>query len=203
MGGTIVAAVEGLVTTPWVYVALLAFAALDGVLPLVPAETLVITLGVWAATTGTPHWALIVGLAALGAFIGDHISFAIGRRAGPRIVRRLCSSDRNRRRYDWIAGQLERRGGLVLVVARFLPGGRTIASLTTGATGFPRRRFSTFDAIGCTTWAGYGVGLGYLGGTAFRDNLLAGAALGLALGVAITAVHEALHIIRNRRAGGA
>jgi membrane protein DedA with SNARE-associated domain len=200
VGGTITAMIDGLASTSWVYLVLFVIAAVDGFLPLVPAETLVITLGAWAAATGEPHVAPLVLLAALGAFTGDHISYAIGRRAGDRIFRRRRPRSRARRLYDRIDRLLEQRGGLALVVARYIPGGRTAATLTTGATRFPRARFTRYVAIAAVSWAAYATALGYLGGAAFQEEPLKGVALGLGIAIAITVVHEAVHAVRHRGA---
>jgi len=201
MGGGIDAAVDGLVTTPWVYLALFALAVLDGFFPVIPAESLVITLGAWAAATGDPSLALIVLVAALGAFTGDHVSYAIGRRLGQRILTRRSPQSRTRRLYDRIGRMLDQRGELVLVVARYIPGGRTAATLTNGATGFPRRSFTRYVAIAAATWAVYATGLGYLGGTTFQEQPLKGVALGLAVALVFTAAYEAVRFLRQRRTG--
>ncbi|NUW02370.1 hypothetical protein [Streptomyces sp. CAI 127] len=64
MNEAILQTVEGLVTTPWVYLALFGIALLDGLFLLVTSETRVITLGVFAASTGDPNHVLIVPVAA-------------------------------------------------------------------------------------------------------------------------------------------
>ncbi|MEV6103221.1 VTT domain-containing protein [Streptomyces sp. NPDC051940] len=165
-----------------------------------PSETLVITLGVFAASTGDSQLALVVPVAALGALTGDHISYAIGRRAGPRVFRRLRPGSRTHRAYERIGRLLDDRGGLVLVVARYIPGGRTAATLTTGATGFPRRTFTAYATVAAATWAGYSAGLGYLGGAAFEHEPLKGVALGLGLAFSITVGHEVVvrHVRRRK-----
>ncbi|MFI5804823.1 DedA family protein [Streptomyces sp. NPDC051561] len=200
MNDAIIQAVEGFVSTPWVYVVLFAIAALDGFFPVVPSETLVITLGVFAASTGEPQLPLVVLVAALGAFTGDHLSYAIGRRSGSRIFARLKPGSRTRRAYDRVGALLAERGGLVLIVARYIPGGRTAATLITGATGFPLRSFTRYDAIAASTWAVYSAGLGYLGGAAFEHEPLLGVALGLGLAFSITLLHEGVRFVRRRRA---
>ncbi|WP_327359192.1 DedA family protein [Streptomyces sp. NBC_01304] len=139
-------------------------------------------------------------VAALGAFTGDHISYAIGRRSGSRIFARLKPGSRTRKAYERVGKVLEERGGLVLVVARYIPGGRTAATLTTGATGFPRRSFTRYDAIAASTWAVYSTCLGHLGGAAFESEPLFGVALGLGLAFSITVLHEAVRYVRGRRA---
>lgn len=203
MNDAIVHAVEGFVSTPWVYLALFGIAMLDGFFPVVPSETLVITLGVFAAAQGEPVLVLVILVAALGAFTGDHVSYAIGRRSGARVQARLQEGSRAWRVYDRVGRMLAERGGLVLVAARYIPGGRTAATLTTGATGFPRRSFTRYDAVAAVSWAVYSACLGYAGGAAFEETPLYGVALGLALAFTITLVHEGVRGVRLRRRGGA
>jgi membrane-associated protein len=194
----ILQAVEGMVTSPWVYLALFAIATLDGFFPVVPSETLVITLGAFAAT-GDPHLGLVILVAALGALTGDHISYAIGRRSGSRVFARLEPGSRTHRAYEQVGRMLADRGGLVLVAARYIPFGRTAATLSAGATGFPRRSFTRYAIVAAGTWAVYSAGLGYLGGAAFEHEPLKGVALGLGFAFFITAMHEAVRAARRRR----
>ncbi|MEU5834709.1 VTT domain-containing protein [Streptomyces diacarni] len=203
MNEAIVHAVEGFVSTPWVYVALFGIAMLDGFFPVVPSETLVITLGVFAAAQGDPALFWVIVVAALGAFAGDHVSYLIGRRSGARLTARLTEGSRTWRAYEQVGRMLTERGGLVLVAARYIPGGRTAATLTTGATGFPRRLFTRYDAVAVVSWACYSAGLGYVGGAAFEETPLYGVALGLALAFTITLVHEGVRGLRTRAGGQA
>ncbi|WP_344535753.1 DedA family protein [Streptomyces albiaxialis] len=202
MNDAIVHAVEGFVSTPWVFVALFGIAMLDGFFPVVPSETLVITLGVFAAS-GEPSLPLVMLVAALGAFCGDHVSYLIGRKSGDRIFARLKEGSRARRAYDRVGRMLAERGGLVLVVARYIPGGRTAATLTTGATGYPRRLFTRYDAVAAVSWAVYSSLLGYAGGAAFEESPLRGVALGLGLAFTVTLLHEGVRALRLRRRPGA
>ncbi|WP_129841125.1 DedA family protein [Streptomyces sp. RFCAC02] len=198
MDNAILNAIEEFVATPWVYLALFVVAKLDGFFPVVPSETLVVMLGVFAAADGNPNLALIILVAALGAFAGDHISYFIGRTSGARIYARLKPGSRTQRAYDRVGKMLERRGGLMLVIARYIPGGRTAATLTTGATGYPLRLFSRYDALAAVSWAAYSAGIGYVGGRAFEDNPLRGVALGLGLALALTGLHEGVRWLRHR-----
>jgi membrane-associated protein len=186
MNDAILQTIEGMVATPWVYLALFGIAALDGFFPLVPSETLVITLGSFAAATGEPPFVLVILVAALGALTGDHISYAIGRTSGGRVLTRLRPGGRTSRAYDRVRRMLAERGGLVLIAARYIPGGRTAATVTTGAAGFPLRSFTRYDLIAAGTWAIYSAGLGYLGGAAFEHEPVKGVALGLGLAFSLT-----------------
>ena len=68
MGAAITDLVEGAVGSPWIYLALCAFAMIDGFFPLVPSESLVVSAGVFAAT-GEPNLVAVIGVAALGGTI--------------------------------------------------------------------------------------------------------------------------------------
>jgi membrane-associated protein len=204
VGGAIGDLVDQVMSSPWIYLALLVLAAVDGFLPLVPSETAVITAGVFAVT-GEPNVFLVIAMAALGAYTGDHVSYFVGRFARDRWRRRRAESRSRRRRaaLDWAARMLARRGGLILVVARYIPGGRTAVTLTTGAVGYPLRLFSSFDAIGAVSWGIYCTMIGYLGGKAFERDPLRGVLLGLGVALAITIVTEVTHQYRRRRSARA
>src|SRR5215217_8747932 len=51
----------------------------------------------------------------------------------------------------------------IIVVARFVPGGRTATTFTAGTVRLAWPRFAAADAVGATLWAAYAAGLGYLG----------------------------------------
>lgn len=189
---------DTVIASPWLYLVLFTVAMLDGFFPVVPAETMVITAGVFAAN-GRPDLAPVIAVAAAGAFIGDHISYQIGRRAGQGLLRRLRPGSRGRAGFEWAARELDRRGGLVLVVARYIPGGRTAATMTTGALGYPRRRFALFDGVAAVSWALYSGVIGYLGGVAFEDNAGKGLLFGLGIAAGITALVELTRFLIARR----
>jgi membrane-associated protein len=214
--GSIIDLVNNAMSSPWIYLALFLLAALDSFLPLVPSETAVITAGVFAAT-GKPQVLLVIAVAAVGAFAGDHVSYLVGRYAGgrwgrrrqarreARAPRRAVSRAGGRRHaaVDWATRALGRRGGLVLIVARYIPGGRTAVTLATGAAGYPLRLFSSFDAIGALTWAIYCTMIGYLGGQAFQDNPIRGLLLGLGVALTITVLVEVVsRLVRRYRRRG-
>ena len=197
-------------SSPWVYLALFTIAVVDGFFPVVPSETAVITAGVFAAT-GQPDLPLVAGVAALGALAGDHVSYAIGRHGGGRLLARLPvagpagtsgrSGRGSRRRAAVERAQrgIAARGGLILTVARSVPGGRTAVTLTMGAIRYPRRRFLTFDALAAVSWGVYSSLVGYLGGLAFERDPVRGLLLGLGLALTLTVVVEAVRWARGRR----
>jgi membrane protein DedA with SNARE-associated domain len=196
----VVESVEAIMGSPWVYLALYAIATIDAFFPVVPSETLVISAGVFAAASGEPNVVIVVLVAAAGAFTGDHISYFIGRYGGGALLARFGQNKAVAGAMVWARKELEIRGGLVLVISRYIPGGRTATTMTCGATGFPLRKFSFFDAIAALSWAIYSTAIGYLAGNWFEGDPIRGLMLGLGIAVAITVIVEGVRHLR-RRAG--
>ncbi|AKU15246.1 DedA family protein [Luteipulveratus mongoliensis] len=170
---------------PWVYAVVAALAALDAFIPPLPSESAIVALAALGTSGGVNLWLLgIVG--ALGALLGDTTAYAIGRRLGtdrfawqrkPRVARTIV----------WAGRELERRGGLLIFTARYVPIGRVAVMLSAGATGMPVRRFLTYAFIGCTAWSAWSVLVGSVAGKVLGDNplLAAGVGIGIALAVGL------------------
>lgn len=197
MTDTIIEMVTELMSSPWVYLALFAIACIDAFFPVVPSETLVITAGVFAASSGEPNIFFVILVSAAGAFVGDHISYTIGRLGGSRLRERSKPGSKIASAFDWAEKTLRVRGGLILVIARYIPGGRTAATLTAGTTKYPLQKFTFFDSIAALSWGTYSGLIGYIGGRAFEEDPLKGLITGLAIAFAITGVVE---FVRWRRA---
>jgi membrane-associated protein len=162
------------------YLLVFAFAAFDVIFPVLPSEATVILAATLASQGKLNPWA-IAGAAAVGAVSGDHLSYGIGRwsrRAGtPRPGGKVA------RLQGWAAQQLAFRGPVILLVARFIPGGRTASTLTSGRLRYPLRRFTPVICIAGPLWAAFGTALGYLGGATFHDRTLLATAMGVGVGV--------------------
>jgi len=179
------------------YVLAVLLPALDALIPLVPSETAVIALGVATAGSTDPRIAVLVGLAACGAFLGDNATYLLGRRFGPAIAGRVFAGQRGARSRAWAQRSLDRFGTRLIIGCRFIPGGRTAVTLSCGLVGYPRRRFVPATAGAAVIWASYAFLIGRLGGKAFEDRPWAGLLLALGLTVVISAV---LEVVRRARA---
>jgi membrane protein DedA with SNARE-associated domain len=140
----------------------------------------------------------VLASAAAGAFIGDSSSYALGRYVGDPLRKRFLDGARSRKAMAWAGSQLEERGGTLIVVARFVPFGRTATTFTCGMTRFPYGRFAAFDLAAAVSWAAYGGLLGYLGGRLFHDKPWAALLVAFGIAGAITLASEAW---RRYRAG--
>jgi membrane-associated protein len=161
----------------------LGLAAGDALFPVFPSETAAIAAGVLAGA-GELNLLFVIAAAATGAFVGDNSSYAVGRSAGQAATRPLFRGEKGLARRRWAERTLDARGAVIIVVARFVPGGRTAATLTAGVTRMPWTRFVRFAGLAAVLWASFAGGLGYLGGKAFEDQPL----LGLLAAVAVAAV---------------
>lgn len=184
----------------WAYAILFVLAFLDALVPIVPSETSVITAGV-VASAGDLSLPLVILFAAAGAFAGDNTSYFVGARYGTRINERFFQSEKAKGRIAWAQRQVEERGGELIVIARFIPGGRTVVTLSAGTLGYPWRRFVVFDAIAATIWAVYAALLGYLGGHAFEAQPWKGLLLAFAIAFAVTGAVELFRWWKRRRSG--
>lgn len=175
--------------------------ALDAIIPVLPSETAVIALGVATAGSTDPRIALLVACAAAGAFLGDNLAYLIGRRFGARVERRFFASEKGQQRRAWAERSLERFGMQIIIVCRFIPGGRTAVTLSCGLIGFSRRRFVIATAIAAVIWAVYAFFIGRLGGKAFEDRPWAGFLVAFGITIAISGLIEAARRIRARWPG--
>jgi membrane protein DedA with SNARE-associated domain len=172
--------------SPEAYFIVFALALGDGVFPAFPSESGLIVAGLLAALGDlTLGWVIVAG--ALGAFAGDSISYALGRFVGRPAQERFLRGERSKRALEWAQQQLAERGGLIIIVGRYVPGGRTAVTLTAGLTHYPYGRFAMFDAVAAISWAVYGSVLGYFGGRFFHDHVWAALllAFGIAFGVSL------------------
>ena len=193
---SIVDAVSG---SNWTYVLVFAIAMLDAFFPFVPSETVAITAGV-VAGAGDLNVFVVMLAAAGGAFVGDNISFAIGHFFGKRTVDRFFSGEKAQKRLQWAEKQLDERGAYIIVVARFIPGGRTATTFTAGyVQDFPWPRFARYDALAAAIWGAYTVLLGYFGGRTFEDAPWKGLLLAFGIALSVTLAVEGVRHLRNRR----
>ena len=152
---------------PLVHVLLGTGAALENIVPVIPADTFVV-IGGFVAGLGAVH-SVPVFLFVWGFNVGGAMAvYAVGRRYGPRFF----SEGRGRRLLA--AGQMSRleafyaRWGMAAIFAgRFLPGFRALVPVFAGVAGLGTSRVLPPLAVASAIWYGTLVRVGYLAG----DNL--------------------------------
>ncbi|MGM0929873.1 MAG: DedA family protein [Actinomycetota bacterium] len=164
----------------WIYPLLLALCLIDGIFPPVPSESVVVALAAIAVSAGAPNIWLVVAVAAVGAIAGDNIAYLIGRSIGADRFRWM-QRPRVAAAFAWARRELDRRGALLILGARYIPVGRVAVNMTAGATGYNHRKFVLFSVVAGISWALYSVGIGALAGQWFHDHTLLAAGLAIVL----------------------
>jgi membrane-associated protein len=177
--------------SPATYLALVGIVFVDDFVPLAPGDTAMITAGILAAN-GELFLPLVIAAGAVGGILGDNFFYFLGRRFGPRLALRMVRDERRRRLYRSAERQIGLRGGTILIVGRFVPGGRAVTTFACGAAVMPYRRFIAADSFAATAWATYTALLGFAGGSTFRDALWEPLAIGLGVAFLLGLGAEAL-----------
>jgi membrane-associated protein len=186
----------------WSYFVVFGVAMVDAFFPLVPSETVVIIGGNLSAS-GDLSLPLVILAAAAGAFVGDNICYGLGALVGERTVKRWFRGEKSRQRLEWAEQMLDRRGAYIIIIARFIPGGRTAVTFSAGyIPTFPWRRFVLYDAVAASIWATYAAGLGYFGGKTFENHPFLGLMIALGIALSLGFLVELVRHLRQRRAAG-
>lgn len=187
----------------WFYLVILVIALLDSVVPVVPSESTVIIGGI-AAGQGDLFVLLVIAMGAVGAFTGDSIAYFLGKRFRPFVVRVLSRRGRDGgHQLKRAADQIDKRGGLLLITARFIPGGRTLMTVSCGATERAYRGwFVPWDALAATLWASYAAIIGFFFGEIFKDSHATAFWLAFGTALSITGLIEIVRWFRHRNQDG-
>ena len=179
--------------SPLTYLLIIGVCAGDAVFPLFPAEVVVITAAVLSAN-GKLQIELVLLAATLGAVLGDNCAYGLGRGGlRPLAERLLASSEKGQARMRWARAQLKQNGPWIIVVARFIPGGRTATTYASGTLEMDwRRRFLPADTAAGLVWSAYSSALGWFGGAAFEDNLWAPLVIATGASLVVAALGELL-----------
>ncbi|MFD0483436.1 DedA family protein [Kineococcus sp. GCM10028916] len=185
---------------PWVLVVVLALSALDAFLPPLPSESVVIGLAAIAADTGHPNRVALFVCAMVGAFLGDNLTYTIGRHSPLRGW--IAGHRRLEHAFTRAAEELRKRGAFAILAARYVPVGRIAVNLTAGAVQFPRRRFLGLSALAACTWAAYSIAIGSLAGQWIESTPLVGALLGIVIALVLGFLVDAVlqRVVRPGRA---
>jgi membrane protein DedA with SNARE-associated domain len=180
------------------YLVVFAAAGLDVFFPVIPSETIVIAASVLAAQGGLVIF-LILPATALGAFLADNVAYWLGRWVGDPLAERIFRSEKGRARLQWAEGAIQRRGTTLIILGRFVPGGRTATTVAAGTLEMDYRRFLPADATAAVLWALYVSMLGYVGGATFEDNVWLPLLIALGVALLVTAGIEAWRRVQHRR----
>jgi membrane protein DedA with SNARE-associated domain len=174
--------------SPWVLPVLLAVCLVDGFFPPVPSEVVLLTAAAVIWTTNPQMIVAVVATATIGAWIGDNIAYAIGRRVGLAPLPWMRRG-RSAAVADGVRREFHRRPESILLTGRFVPVARVVINMAAGAARLPYRRFLVLSLASATAWACVSVVIAVLVGSFVTpDPLLAtaiAATIALVAGVAV------------------
>ena len=177
------------------YAAIFAVIALENVGLPVPGETILITSGIFAATTHELNVLGIVIAAAVAAFAGSVAGFMLGRYGERHVLHRLGLDERDLRLGRYL---FQRFGGRVVFVARFIAFLRSLAGLLAGANAMPLKRFVIASGLGALAWSAI---FGFAAYALGREIEVLSARTAVALGLLVLlAAIAGLRFLRRNRA---
>ena len=150
---------------PWTYlvVGVLAFLETGAFIGLVaPGETTVIVGGV-VAGQGEISLSVLIAITWTCAVAGDLASYTAGRKLGRAwLLRHGQRVKITEERLEQVERFFEKRGGVTILVGRFIGFVRALAPFIAGTSRMPLRRFLPYDVLGAGAWAATFATLGYV-----------------------------------------
>ena len=182
---------------PQAYLILFAVCAGDAIIPALPSESSLILAGL-LTQVGELSIAPVIAVGALGAFVGDNTTYWLGRKVGRPVQRRVFRGERSERLVGWAEQQLHERGPVIVLVARFVPGGRTATTFSAGLVKFGWPKFLLFSALAAIIWSTYATVIGAIGGRMFENHPWVGLVVALGIAAVLGALGEGYRRLRMR-----
>ncbi len=150
----------------WVYALLFLIIFVETglvVMPFLPGDSLLFVVG---ALCGTGHMSLplAIGVMLTAAIAGNQTNYTIGRALGPKVFQWENSRLFNKKAFEQAHAFYEKRGGITIVLARFMPFLRTFAPFVAGVAQMTRAKFTFYDVTGGALWVVGVTMAGYLFG---------------------------------------
>lgn len=168
-----------------------------------PGDTLLFIAGL-SVSTGlikTELWLLIL-LMIVAAFVGNMVGYGIGWKVGPAVFKRPDAKFLKPEYIERSTHFFTKYGKITVVLARFVPVVRTVATVMAGASRMDAKVYTLYSFIGGVLWCGSVTIAGfYLGKIQFvRDNVDLLVLLAVVAVVLATAAPAVIHWLQKRKA---
>jgi membrane protein DedA with SNARE-associated domain len=155
------------------YAGLFAFMLLENVVPPIPSEIIMPWAGFQAAR-GELSLAGAVLAGSAGSLAGSSFWYFVGRRVGPE---RLAAWIDSHGRWVGIFPEdlekaqraFDRRGWLIVMIGRLIPGIRSLISVPAAFAGMPLGTFLMFSSVGTVAWTAALAAGGYVLGSRYEE----------------------------------
>ena len=132
----------------------------------VPGETAVLVGGV-LASRGVLSLPAVMAVVVAAAIVGDSVGYEVGKHLGARALRWPVLV-RRQARVDAARAQLQRRGGVAVLLGRFTAFFRAVMPALAGLSRMPYGRFIRWNAAGGLVWGVAFTLIGYLAGDSYE-----------------------------------
>lgn len=129
-----------------------------------PGDTLLFTAGLFASQGKLPLLLTLVVIWVCG-IAGDNTGYMIGHKMGRRLFKKEDGIIFRKDHLQKAEAFYEKHGIKVVLIARFIPMGRTFAPLVAGAGNMSHKRYALYDMVGVALWGGSVTILGYYFGS--------------------------------------
>ncbi|MFN4041081.1 MAG: DedA family protein [Brevundimonas sp.] len=126
----------------------------------VPATGLLVAAGAMVAAGVLDPWNVMLGCI-IGAVLGDALSYWLGRRLGPSVLRHKVFKP-HRRRVAWTRLFAYRYGVASVYIGRFFGPLRAFVPVTVGILGMRQKTFQTANVLSAVVWVTAMLAPGYL-----------------------------------------
>jgi membrane-associated protein len=171
-----------------------------------PGDTLLFVSGLLIASGAIDAnlW-VFVALVSLAAFVGNMVGFAIGWKIGPPVFSRPDAKFLKHEYIEKSEAFFAKYGKITIVLARFVPVVRTVATVMAGASRMDPKIYTVYSAIGGVLWVGSVTVAGYyLGQIDFiAENIDLIVLAAVVIVVLFSAVPAIAHWMHRRRSGPA
>ena len=133
----------------------------------VPGDSIALLAATGVSSPTQFVW-LVIALV-IGALLGESVGFWVGRHFGPRI--RASRLGRRLGERNWLLAEryLGERGGVAVMLSRFLPVLHSLVPLSAGMAGMRFRRFLAWTIPACVVWAVLVATLGASAAVGFQE----------------------------------
>ncbi len=169
-----------------------------------PGDTLLFVSGLFIATGALDVnlW-VFIGLVSLAAFVGNMVGFGIGWKLGPPVFSRPDAKFLKHEYIEKSEAFFAKYGKITILLARFVPVIRTVATVMAGASRMNPRIYTLYSAIGGVLWVGVVTIAGYyLGQIDFiAKNVDLIVIIAVVVVILFSAVPAIAHWVQRRRGG--
>lgn len=141
----------------------------ETVFPPIPSEA-ILPLAGYLVEQGELGFVLVLVTSTAGSLLGAMILYEAARRGGRPFAHRFLRFARiDPAKLDQAEAWFARRGVLVVLLGRCVPGVRSLVSLPAGLLRMPRWEYALFTTIGSAAWNAVLIGAGYLLGAQWEQ----------------------------------